>query len=255
MKTLGKMIFYAVVAGAGSGIIATALTTGYLAQYASQVGEQTAPLRLSQVRPQALPASYEEALMGAHQKAVPAFATVWVNNQTVGAAVALTSDGWFAAVLPGVSRARTGTVRIGQERFAVERVETDSATGVSFLKTDAQNISVASFARDQMLLPGAQVFVVPAADALFSTSIYAAVYEESDVPVSPRALSRWLLPQGLATASMGAPVFNLASELVGLVEQPQGDQAKVLPIERVLPAFDALLKTGSVRKPLETVKE
>ena len=250
ISTLMRILLLSLLAGGSSGVLATALTTGYLSQYASQLGELSVPERLSQVRPQAFPESYAQALQDAREKAQPVYAGVYLDatsREPMGAAVALTSDGWFLSVVPTGVRPRE--VGVGNERFAVRRMETDSATGASFIKIDGQNLSVAAYTRTgETWEAGSQVFVFPEEGAFLATSVYGHQVGDELVRSSERPSWRFLLRDRVSDTALGAPVFDLSSELIGIVSKTQGDRPAVLSIEFILPVFDVLLATGKLER-------
>ena len=252
-----RTVVLSLLLGGASGVLATALTANYLSDYAIQLGEYTQPLRLSDQRPIAYPETFVESLELVKEEVVPGLATFFepswqtpTNYQVEDAlmqGVVLTSDGWILAFdLPYVSES-TLVVAVQGTFYDVERIELDTETDAIFVKVEAEHLPVLAFGQGWDVTLGEQLFVVPNANELLTTSVAGYTWSDALVHSSDVLSRRVVLQEVFDEIARGAPVANLAGELVGLVES-SGDDGRLtfLPIEGLLPAFTSLLESGEV---------
>ncbi len=240
-----RVIVISILLGGASGVIATALTSNYLTQYAFQLGGLTEPLRLTQERPRAVPQVYADARRELEQNALPAVggvfgaivpATGFTMDDQRGSLIALTSDGWMLSAAGIVF----SNLFVGEKRCAVDRVFKDTQTGLSFLHCEVSGVPVADLGRGYDLRPGDQVFVVDGSGRYYFTEVSQISWGEAsvrsaDVPARRVGLARSfdVLP--------GAAVFNISGELVGMID-PVGDGSQVVPFEHIASAFKFVLE-------------
>ena len=262
MKNLFKtrtvhVIVLSVVLGATSGILATAMTSSYLSDYALQLSENTRPLGLNEVSPKAFPNSYADATKRFVDASLQSVVTIYpksaktTNGYTQESAIAtgviVTSDGWIVApTLPSLA-ADALSVQIKDQVYDVARMVVDPLTQVVFLKCDANNLSVVGFGNALDLSIGDQLFVTTNANQLASASVVEHVLQQgsvlfSDVP-SERVKISFVYPM-----MERAAVFNLSGAFVGFV-QNKDSQSLLLPFEDVVPSLQALLEKKQISHP------
>jgi S1-C subfamily serine protease len=251
-RTTIYSILIAVVIGAISGILGTAWTSSYLSDYAVQLSELTAPLRLSQERPRNFPSSYKEALERFIETSLPSVIEVYQGTPGVlgyesdGRAhigVVLTSDGWLAVLMPNGANAFKGArVRIRGQMYSVVESVFDSSTQVQFVKVDASGLSVAAFGKGRDARVGEQVFVATGAAEVSPASVASHLWPVG-LSVSSDAPNRKLLLD--KEVANGSIVFNLSGDLIGLMQT----ENQILPIEPVLPALRSLLEQQKIVLP------
>ena len=103
-KTTLFTILLSFVLGSASGVLGTAWTSSYLADYAWKLSQLTAPLVLTQQRPRNFPSSYKEAVDRFIQSSLPSVAELYTEQSGTfgytqnadGVAIVLTTDGWLA---------------------------------------------------------------------------------------------------------------------------------------------------------------
>lgn len=244
-----RTVIIAIFLGGSSGVLATALTAGYLTQYASDLGELTEPLRITQEKPRAVPQTYEQALERLHKNALPAVGIVFgavvpstgfVASDQVAGLVALTSDGWMlseAGVVPS-------RVSIGEKSCVVDQVRKDSLTGLSFLHCAVSGVPVVDIGDGYSLRPGDQVFVVEGPGEFFFTEVSSLSWGQTSVRSSDAPARRVHLAEKF-DALPGASVFNISGELVGMID-PLSNGARVVPFEHLSRAFESVL--GGVKQ-------
>lgn len=248
-----RVLFLAFIVGAAAGVLGTALTNNYLAEYTFELGELTEPLRLSEERPRTFPQSYAESVEEVTKSFLPGTVDIFVKEfgsvtiyepeEAIARGVVLTSDGWLAAVLPRSYTPSQLSLVIGDRAYAINQIVRDSATNVSFLQIEAENLPVVAFGRTDGALPGDQIFTSPQRKSLASAAIVrmdrvGESIRSSDLPSRRLVIDRNESP-------LGVPATNLAGELIGLMET----EAQMIPIELILPSFTSLLREGEILRP------
>ena len=249
-KHVSRAAVVAIALGLGSGVIGTALTANYLSTYAISLGDLSSPPRLSQERPRSAPQTYAEALSQVTDSVLPGVARVYRAGSyatPLASGAVLTSDGWIATTLEYRTAVESDVVVVGGKGYVVTRVALEPGTNLQFLKVDASNLPVFAFGSGFDVRPGDQLFAVPSPTAVFSEtaveSLWPAGAISSDVP--SRRIS---VEDPLLGNYPGAPVVNVRGELIGFVEGSAMGFTSVLPVDGVLPPFNALLRTGMVAR-------
>lgn len=270
MSTTIRVVVLSVILGAGSGVIAAALTSASLNDYAAQLALVSGPTRLNEQRTPPPPSGLDAALTTVRQSDVSAvvqiFQTtpadgVYERSQASASGTVLTSDGWIlSAAAPGTSAALTSArVVLGGEVYPVKEVVADAVTHAVFLKIDGQNLPVMPFGDSSGLTAGQSLFVLPSSSAIVPTSFEQYVYAtalaaSSDAPTRRLALATPVYGHLLGLA--GAPITDANGKMVGLFD-PFGapnlssqDAADVaLPLSAVGSAIRSILSAGKIVRP------
>ena len=251
-KTLIYTVILAIVLGTASGILGTVWTSSYLSDYAFQLSELTAPLRVVQEKPRNVPSSYNEAVRDLTESSLPSVVEVYrgmagplgySSDDVFDSGVVLTTDGWIA--IASIDPARVSSFKIARGRVAGEMypvVESayDSITQTLFLKLDANNLSVVSFGKGRETRIGEQVFVVESSSAFLPATISEHTWSQAGSVSSDKPQQRLLLDKEI---SEGFLVFDLSGDVIGF-----GQDRVVLPFESILPAFHSLLETKKISR-------
>src|SRR3989339_1244783 len=238
-----RTVCISILLGFGAGVLGTALTSNYLSDYALTLGELSAPTRLSEELPRSSPQTYGDAVREVTESVLPGvvrFYSVGSYAEPFASGAVLTSDGWILTSWEYPVSGAFVTAVIGGRSYPVVREVKDSfATGASFVKVDASNLPVFAFGSGFDLAPGDQLFAAPSPTALFAETVVEARWLtgslSSDAPQRLVAIEDPLLG-----AYQGSPVVNVRGELVGLVTHGSAGFTFVLPIDGVLPAFNAV---------------
>jgi len=238
--TIRVVVFSALLGGA-SGVLTSAITNNYLSEYSYQLSELTEPLRVTQARPRALPASYESALELIEKTALPAVgASYGVRagspvDQFESPVIVLTSDGWMVAS----GDLNVGDrVRVGTQECLLNEVIYDRRSEFSFIRCEAQNLPVVDFGDGYTLSPGDQVFVADGGSLVY-TRVKSITYGEVALRSSDQPARRIVLETDLFVD--GAAVFNIFGELVGLALD-----SMVMPLEQISGGFNQVLGGAKV---------
>lgn len=246
-----RIAVLSIVLGGAAGIITTALTTNYLADYALELSELTEPLRIAEQRPVAFPASLEEAieqfrnegLISVAQLVSSSEETIVARSDELPPAIVLTSDGWMLAYGQDVpERALTSSGVCDIDTSAQ-----DPRTLFQFLKCETQSLSVAGFGSGLAVQPGDQVFVATSEDS-FSVAHVSAIRWSEDIPHTLDLPARRLVLD--VQALEGAPVFDLSGKLIALIDEQQSGRAFALPIDSLLPKFNRILEGESLNQDM-----
>lgn len=246
-------IVIALAIGGAAGVLGTALTSSYLSDYAVQLSELTAPLRLSQERPRNFPSSYKEAVEKFVVSSLPSIAEIYEgkigslgytiqNRSSVG--IVLTSDGWMAVKANASELLNINgiQVRIRGQMYPVKERLFDATTQMVFLKVEAIGLPVAAFGKGSETQLGEQIFVATGAMAFEPASVTQQTWPEalflsSDDPNRSLEIDREF--------SVGDLAFNLNGEIIGVVQT----QDQLLPIEAISPAIRSLLEKQKISRP------
>lgn len=251
-----RTIVLAIIIGAGSGVLATALTTNYLSEYALQIGEYTQPLRLAEERPRTYPETLEEALEEVELSVLPGVATFYplstqnavhyFPEQAVLSGVVMTSDGWILTQSHSQLVSGGLAVVVQGTSYVIDEIVEDTVTNSVFVKVDADHLPVLAFGPGFDVQLGDQVFLTPDSGRIYTTVVNQFDWGSALLRSSDEPSRRLLVSESVTEEVIGAPVSNLAGELVGVVDDVDEVTVSVLPIDALLPAFNQLLSTDVI---------
>jgi serine protease Do len=239
----------AAVIGAAAGGLTASFTTGSIRGDIQSVIDHALP------NPAQAPAT---ATTDAWRKASPAVALLFAPKagpfverpeDALAHGIALTSDGWILVAAPAGTDVSKLTVSVGGQAYPVDRVMSDPASGLTFVKVSAGNLPVEAFASGGELPAGTSAWVLPAADRVLPT-VVTGIDAGADPAVSSEAIrTRYVLDRVAVKAQPGSPLVNDRGELVGIVDAST-DEPRAVPLPFILPAFSSLLKSGAIARPV-----
>jgi|SRR3989338_5243105 len=249
-----RNLILAILLGAGSGVIASALTVGYLFTYVTEINTLMAPFRLSTERSRES-LSMAEELARIRRVAMPSAVAVLPAapagrvrdlSEAIAYGAVLTSDGWLLVGADG-KLAPSSQIAIGRDLYAIQRIEPAGVEGFQFVQVSARNLTVAPFGKGAGLLAGDRVMALAGPEALRPAvveSVRMVKAESSDQPARRLVLS---LPSG--NAHHGMPLVNAAGELVGIVASEENGHLHAVVFETFAPSLRSLLRSGTVSRP------
>jgi S1-C subfamily serine protease len=249
-KLTARTVVISTLLGFGGGVLATALTTDYLSDYAASLGELSEPPRLEAERPRTAPQTYVEAVREVTESVLPGVARLHYPGAATAFAsgAVLTSDGWIVTTLEHLPSFAGATVTVEGKSYAVEQAVPDAGTGAVFVKVGASNLPVLAFGKGFDLAPGDQLFIPPSSTSLFVETVVESRWPagalSSDVPQR-----RILVENPLLGEYNGAPAVNVRGELIGLIESGGAGFTHILPIDGLLTVFNSLLREGKAVRP------
>lgn len=239
----GSILLAGCVGGA-TGVIGASFTTAYLSDYLIGLGQIDETRVLVQPRPRTIPGSYEAALTRLEESVFPAIG-VRVSAETLAESgflkmtelttvIALTSDGWGIATHGTVG----DIIQFGSQTCIVDAVVQEPRLDMRFLHCALANSPVVDLGESNEIAGGDQLFIIKDSDTLVFTQAREVVWGDSvrssDTPTRRIRLSDQAIP-------VGAGVFNVSGEFVGMTLQADGEVLMV-PFSQWSHAFRQVLE-------------
>lgn len=176
---------------------------------------------------------------------------VFRDEDLLGQAVAVTSDGWFVVPLETVGTHHLADMMLwyGGKALPVTRGIIDHRGSVVFLKIDVKDAHAPSFARFQDVTRGLSVWVERRPGSFEPMSI-TALFEEGDGLIgasSDMGARRPLLSGTALKEDIGAPVWAGNGSLIGLMSVGQGGQARFIPSSAWDPSLFGIFSDGVIK--------
>jgi S1-C subfamily serine protease len=176
---------------------------------------------------------------------------VFRDEDMLGRAVAVTSDGWFVAPAELLGSRHLSDVMLWYNGSAltVTRGVIDHRGSVVFLKGDAKDTKAPSFARFQDVTRGLSVWVEREPESFEAMSITALFNRgEALMGTSSDVSSRRPRLSGVATSSdIGAPVWAGNGSLIGLVSLGKDGKTEFIPSSAWAPSLFGIFSDGIVK--------
>ena len=173
-------------------------------------------------------------------------------ERELGAAVAITSDGWIATSRSAVEGLRLNELSVAWSGrvYPVKRAVRDTATDVVYLNIDVQGLPAATFARASDVESGAAVWLESRPGQLRADLIIDSSSMTSGEILSSERPGRRFLVQGLSGKNLGAAIWDGGGKLVGIAETANDNSMRVIPAEGLGAALAQLTSSGEIRRPL-----
>lgn len=176
---------------------------------------------------------------------------VFRDEDLLGQAVAVTSDGWFVAPIELIGTRHVADMVLWYDGKAltIRRGIADHRGSVMFLNVDSKDTKAPSFARFQDVTRGLSVWVERRPGSFEPMSIVS-LFEEADglVGVSSDVESRRPALSGIATKQdIGGPVWAGNGSLVGLLVNGKGEKARFIPSSAWAPSLFGIFSDGVIK--------
>ncbi len=254
LSMMSLAILLAVIGGALAGVTASVFTQESLKDYLQTLTTRPDVSLISQVKPESLPGTYEEALSRVSEVASPSVAilrdktvdsanpTMWQSASPMDRSGAvMTSDGWILFAQPMLSSfmptATNSEVWIGGKRFTITKMVTDTLTNLVMVKVDGQNFSAVPFGNSGEARPGEIVFGLLDSERLLATSLTDTLSSLTTIYQAEEYNFNWTIDTNLGVTS--ALIVNASGELIGFA-----DSNLVTPLNHILPFVQSVLKDG-----------
>ena len=255
--TLG-LLLVTIVTSVFAAAIVTVVINNSLERYAQSLQGEESFVIFSEVKPEPVPGTYEEALERVQDAGWSAMASLkfasadasrasqWVTPEdALGVGVSVTSDGWLlfhedAFAVSGYTPAVL-EVWLGLERFEVEDVVRDSLTEFVLVKVDAQNRVSLAFGPSGQMQAGESVFALSGRSGLWVSAL-----EDADNPIgslihpAESFATNWQLQDSLPTA---LPLLNSSGELIGFTS----GSTQAIPMSHGETFVQTVLRDGEVQ--------
>ncbi len=255
LQVAGISFIFAVVAGSLSGVIASVVTNQSFDRYYQSLTEEQEILAISQIKPQALPGTYEEALSNVQKGSEYSLAMLhlstsdsllasgWlVNSDFLASGVVITNDGWLlfhSDALKTYSKDQM-EIWVNSERYLIDEIIFDTLTDSAMVKITAEDLVSVAFGDSQAIRSGEFVFVTEGSDEILPMNL-----KTDQMLLQPLTqpaeifTHNWLLSDEI----LPAPIFNASAELVAI---GSGDRA--IPLEYSYAFLQSVLRSGEVQR-------
>lgn len=173
------------------------------------------------------------------------------DEQVLGEAVAVTSDGWFvlpASITNGQAMANLSLVIRGG-LAPVKKAIRDKSTGLTYLKVDATNMTASNFVRPTLIEEGATVYAESSPKIFIPTALsdlsYAPGNQSSEL--QSRRL-RVMLPMDAKLT--GAPLRDASGRVVGIIDafDTVSGSWLAIPVGTVASDSSSIVSEGVIRR-------
>lgn len=178
--------------------------------------------------------------------------SIFLPDDYLGQAAVLTSDGWLITtqntnVVAGQSVIVTNTKKI----YEIEKVVNDTATSITFMKIDVQNLPVIKFADYKTLTSGQSVVLynnnlnrLDVSQIL--TKKFKEINNKYDYVASSQILDKnILLDKSFSSTYKGTALFDFQGNIIGLLRA----ENQVIPISYIKPIISNVLKDEKIQRP------
>jgi serine protease Do len=247
------ILFSIVVVGACAGTIASVMTSRSLDRYVEQMSGQDSSLLFSEVKPEPIPGTYEEALRsvsGAYQylaylypaNTETADSDDWVYDEdALATGVVVTSDGWILFDADSLTSVNTSnaSMYIHESWFDVTNVIFDTKEQVALVRVDASGLSAVTFGYSSSAQEGEMVFAPSKDLGLSVASLVSVQNQESSVArAAEYHTDVWTLQDEIES---GLPIFDSSGRLIAM-SQSEGE---ALPLHRIEGFVKSVLADGA----------
>ncbi len=174
-------------------------------------------------------------------------------DHILGDVVALTSDGWVAtsqSVLKEYRLADLGVLWNGEVKPLTVGYR-DKSTGIAYLKTEANGLSITNFVRAADVVSGSAVWMESAPSVLHPETVVRLRAPQGAAVLSSETASRRFLISGAGTETYpGSAMWDGAGRLIGLVEDYSDKDAgwRVIPAGMMGSDLANLLSTNQIQR-------
>jgi len=170
----------------------------------------------------------------------------------LGEAAVLTSDGWLISTQNTNVAAKYSVIVTNTKRiYEIEKVVTDTVTGIVFIKINVQNLPVIKISDNANITNGANVILYNNnSDKIELAQIlnkrYKNMDDKYDYVYSTQILDRLiLLDKDFNPSYRGTAVFDFQGNVIGLVKSDN----LVIPISYIKPIISNVLKDEKIQRP------
>lgn len=258
-----KIIILTVIFGLGAGAVGQLLVNAYLTPekiFINGVNSQASKKITLTEETQKIIEAHEAvapAVVEIYQQktgsAAGSLNKIYLPEDRIALGIVLTSDGWLASSGKTLIDPKNRFAIVTEEHkiFSPEKIIFDEATGIIFLKIDAQNLPTPRLGSLENLSLGEKVILPYDKQALTAGEIKNTAYLEGseikDLFRSSEKFSKSILLSGeFSPNDIGGPIVNYGGEVVGIVSDGKG---LAVPSGYWQKAFLSILKNGKISRP------
>ncbi len=227
----GIILIASLVAGSLAGIVSSIFTNRSMENYMQIISNEEIILSLSQVKPDPIPGTYEEALSDVYdsydslafaylQTETSVLESDWIyESDALGVGVIVTSDGWVlfeSQVLSGLDADEISLFINGEWYKTLEIVE-DTRSSVVLVKVDAGGFDAVTFGSSELTESGEIIFILKNNSALFVSSLADAQYHIQDTSLPAEDYVVFWKVQDEMGGSL--PIFDSSGHVIGFTSE------------------------------------
>ncbi len=193
------------------------------------------------------------------EESVPGTEYVYTGESVLGFGVVLSSDGWLVTlneVLGKRSLEDVVAISNSGKVYSITGRIVDDATGVAFVKVDADGLRATPFATDSYITSGEQLIAIMSGLPMLQSVVDRVVVsslEETPIVSSSEELNREIIISNVDQRIV-APVFNFAGEVVGFQHGIYADgssqQAYLRPVYHFASQINQVLSIQDIIRPV-----
>ena len=248
----GLVLITSIVVGSLSGVVASVITNQSLDNYMQVMSDEEIVLSLSQVKPDPIPGTYEEALSAvydsydslayAYSKVdASIFEADWLyQSDALGVGVVVTSDGWIlfeGDVFLGIDTDNINLL-INDQWYEATEIIRDTRSDSVLVHVDSNGLEAVTFGASEFAQSGEMIFVVENSNALYISSLIDTEYYIQKP--SSRAEDHWGFWKVQDEMDSSLPIFDSSGHLIGFTS---GD-IDALPFYHVESFIESVLEFG-----------
>lgn len=172
-----------------------------------------------------------------------------LSNQ-VGQVISITADGWLVTAHSAIGTTKLSDlfVVIQDRAYELEKGYKDLSTGLAYLKIQARDLPVASFASASDVSRGQLVFAEPWQRWELQTISSIRSTEDVNPVVSEYANRRFLITGAALKNRTGMAIWDRAGRLVGIGERTTDEGWVVIPASFIDVSLSAIISDGMIKR-------
>jgi S1-C subfamily serine protease len=181
---------------------------------------------------------------------------IYLPGEILGQGIIISGDGWIATAKEVVSDQKKSYAVITSEgkEYSPTNFISDAATGLVFMKIKADSLAVAKFGELEKLTLGQTVLTLNNSGRAVVTSLESLTYSDKKASVdfifsSEEYRKRILIKDNLDRDYLGAPLVNLAGEVVGVITKSEAQGiSTAVPMDYATGAIAGILKNKKISR-------
>ncbi len=233
-------VVLAIVFGFVSGFLGSVIRESYSIDYS--LPEVITPQEEIVIIKEKSNSAHAAAIDKVIEKTKPSLFNVYSDSYQ-GAAAVLTSDGWLVTSLVSLPEDFT-LINKDKKEYSPDKIITDAWSGLTFIKIDAQNLSVAEFAWPEKGEELLTYYYTPQNEEnLVVNYLTNNNYYSDQLRTTTNYSRKFLLNQNLSTSYQSAPVINLTGQIIGFYYQDN----QILPAEIISNLANQVIKNNEIK--------
>ena len=185
---------------------------------------------------------------------------VYLNKDFLGNGFILTSDGWLVTATKVISAYKLDQVVVIYENniYPVNKVVSDKISGVSFIKIEKNNLPVATLGDSSAVNLGQIAVLTNYLGEVNVNNLKDNFYPNltmNNLAINSEEYGKIIsLKETLTSDFLGAPLLNMAGEVIGVTSEASQSQANAIPANYFRFVINEVLKTNTIKRPFLGVK-